>query len=127
MGEFYSIGELSREFDVTPRTMRFYEDEGLLSPTRNGRSRVYSARDRVHLRLILRGKRLGFSLSEIREMLGMYDAPNGEASQLRYFIERIKGRRAVLLKQREDIDIVLREMDALEVQCSNILAETTVG
>lgn len=127
MGEAYSIGELSREFDVTPRAMRFYEDEGLLSPTRNGRNRVYSARDRVHLRLILRGKRLGFSLSEIREMLSMYDAPNGEASQLRYFIEKIKGRRTVLLEQREDIDIVLGEMDALETQCNNILAERRAG
>lgn len=127
MGEVYSIGELSREFGVTPRTMRFYEDEGLLAPTRNGRNRVYSARDRVHLRLILRGKRLGFSLSEIREMLGMYDAPNGEASQLRYFIEKIKGRRAVLLKQREDIDIVLGEMDAVETRCNNILAERRAG
>ncbi|NIW86644.1 MAG: MerR family transcriptional regulator, partial [Gammaproteobacteria bacterium] len=74
MNTVYSIGDLAREFDVTPRTIRFYEDQGLLSPARSGQNRVYTARDRTRLKLILRGKRLGFSLSEIRDILDLYDA-----------------------------------------------------
>ncbi len=119
----FSIGELSREFSVTPRAIRFYEDAGLLTPTRNGRQRVYSPRDRVHLMLILRGKRLGFSLKEIGDMLKLYDAPNGERSQLCVFIDKIRNKRTVLLGQREDIDAVLAEMDQLEERCNEILQE----
>ena len=90
-GEF-SISELAREFEVTTRAIRFYEDEKLLTPGRNGRQRVYSARDRVRLKLILRGKRLGFSLNEVREIIDMYDLDSGEAGQLRYFLEQINHR-----------------------------------
>ena len=121
MGDTYSIGDLSREFGVTTRTIRHYEDEGLLAPAREGQNRIYSARDRVHLKLILRGKRLGFSLREIGELVELYDAPNGEASQLKQFIGKMRIRRKTLLKQREDIDRVLEELDGLERRCGEIL------
>ena len=117
-----SISELAREFQVTTRTIRFYEDEGLLSPTRQGQTRVYGPRDRVRLKLILRGKRLGFSLREVAEMLQMYEAPEGEVGQLRQFITRMRQRRAELQDQRRDIEQVLRELDALECRCEGILA-----
>ena len=93
-----SIGDLSREFDVTPRTIRFYEDRGLLTPTRRGQNRVYSGRDRIRLMLILRGKRLGFSISEIAEILDLYDAPEGEVGQLDHFVAKIRERRDALRK-----------------------------
>lgn len=123
MGESFRIGDLSREFQVTTRTIRFYEDEGMLAPRRHGRNRVYSARDRVRLKLILRGKRLGFSLSEVRGLLDLYDAPAGEAGQLHSFIEKIRERRASLLEQRAEIDTVLAEMTSLEQQCEATLAK----
>jgi DNA-binding transcriptional MerR regulator len=121
MGDTYSIGDLSREFQVTTRTIRHYEHEGLLAPAREGQNRIYSARDRVHLKLILRGKRLGFSLRKIGELVELYNAPNGEVSQLEQFIEKMRARRKTLLKQREDIDRVLEELDGLERRCSEIL------
>ena len=121
MGDLYSIGDLSREFGVTTRTIRFYEDQGLLSPTRNGQSRIYQARDRVRLKLILRGKRLGFSLKEINKLIALYDAPEGEAGQLRSFIEKIRTRRTELLAQKDDIEHVLDELDSLERRCANQL------
>ena len=94
----YSIADLAREFAVTTRTIRFYEDEGLITPARKGQRRVFSPRDRVRLKLILRGKRLGFSLGEIREIIDLYDAAPGEAGQLRHFLGKIKERRATLEK-----------------------------
>jgi DNA-binding transcriptional MerR regulator len=123
----YSIGDLSREFGVTTRTIRFYEDEGLLTPQRRGQARVYRARDRVRLRLILRGKRLGFSLAEIREILGMYESEPGEAGQLRHLIERIGERRAALRRQRADIDQTLADMAAIEARCAARLAALAPG
>ncbi len=122
MGNSYSIGDLSREFGVTTRTIRFYEDQGLLSPSRNGQNRIYQARDRVRLKLILRGKRLGFSLKEINKLIELYDAPEGEAGQLRSFIEKIRARRTELLAQKDDIEHVLDELDSLEQRCNNLLA-----
>lgn len=121
MANTFTISDLSREFGLTTRTIRHYEAEGLLSPTRDGQNRIYGTRDRVHLKLILRGKRLGFSLKEIAELFEMYDAPNGEVSQLEHFIDKMRTRREALLKQREDIDRVLEELDALESRCSEIL------
>ena len=115
--EQFSISELSREFDVTTRAIRFYEDEGLLEPRRQGRQRVYSSRDRVRLKLILRGKRLGFSLSEIGDIIDMYDSEPGEVGQLQYFIEKISVRRKTLKQQRDDIDVTLKELDSIEKQC----------
>ena len=122
MGDSYSIGDLSREFGVTTRTIRFYEDQGLLSPNRNGQNRIYLARDRVRLKLILRGKRLGFSLKEINKLIELYDAPEGEAGQLRSFIGKIRARRTELLAQKDDIKHVLDELDSLEQRCNNLLA-----
>ncbi len=121
MSDLYSIGDLSREFGVTTRTIRFYGDQGLLSPTRNGQNRIYQGRDRVRLKLILRGKRLGFSLKEINKLIALYDAPEGEAGQLRSFIEKIRARRTELLVQKDDIAQVLDELDTLEGRCTDLL------
>ena len=115
--EQFSISELSREFDVTTRAIRFYEDEGLLEPNRKGRHRVYSSRDRIRLKLILRGKRLGFSLSDIGDIIDMYDSEPGEEGQLQYFIEIISVRRKTLKQQRDDIAVTLKELDSIEKQC----------
>ncbi|MEE3287955.1 MAG: MerR family DNA-binding transcriptional regulator [Pseudomonadota bacterium] len=120
--EQFSISDLSQEFEVTTRAIRFYEDEGLLEPRRKGRRRVYTVRDRVRLKLILRGKRLGFSLSEIGDIITMYDSEPGEAGQLHYFINKISARRTVLKQQRDDIDVTLNELDAIEKQCRKTLA-----
>ncbi len=110
----YTITELSREFNVTPRAIRFYEDQGLLSPAREGRRRVYSRRDRVRLKLILRGKRLGFQLSETRALFELYDSDHGELGQMQYFLEKIHERRELLQQQRRDIEAVLSELEVAE-------------
>ena len=123
MTEIYTIGDLSREFGVTTRTIRHYEDEGLLSPTREGQNRVYRSRDRVRLKLVLRGKRLGFSLKEIKDLIELYDAPEGEAAQLRRFIGKIRARRNELAAQKQDIEAVLDELDSLERRCADLLEE----
>ena len=112
----YSISDLAQEFNLTTRAIRFYEDEGLLQPGRSGRRRVYGTRDRVRLKLILRGKRLGFSLSEVRDIIEMYDLDSGETGQLRYFLEQIQQRRKALEQQRHDIDLTLEELDHIESQ-----------
>ena len=121
MSSLYSIGDLSREFGVTTRTIRFYEDQGLLSPTRDGQNRIYEVGDRVRLKLVLRGKRLGFSLKEIKKLIELYDAPEGEGGQLRSFIEKIRARRSELLGQKDDIEHVLDELDVLELRCNSLL------
>ncbi|WP_374263539.1 MerR family DNA-binding transcriptional regulator [Zoogloea sp.] len=118
----YTIGELAREFGITPRAIRFYEDEGLLTPTRAGRNRVYAKRDRVRLRLILRGKRLGLSLAEIGELLGMYDGVRNSVPQLRRLQVVLAERRRVMEQQREDIVAVLGEIEQFELQCVELLA-----
>ncbi|NIO40142.1 MAG: MerR family transcriptional regulator, partial [Burkholderiales bacterium] len=103
----FTITDLAQEFGLTTRAIRFYEDQGLLHPNRVGRSRVYANRDRVRLKLTLRGKRLGLSLSEIRELLDMYDAAKGDRGQLERFLEVLQRRRSALEQQREDIEAVL--------------------
>jgi len=113
----YSISDLAREFALTTRAIRFYEDEGLLAPRRSGRSRVYGERERVRIKLILRGKRLGLSLSEIRELLDLYEATRSELPQLVKFLQVLSERRAMLKQQQEDIAIVLAEIESLERQC----------
>lgn len=123
MAEIYGISDLAREFDVTTRTVRFYEDKGLLAPMRKGQRRIYSPRDRVRLKLIMRGKRLGFALDEIREMIDLYDTDPTEAAQLRLFVDKIRERKAILEQQRSDIATILGEMDALEEQCTRLLKE----
>ncbi|MFB3046895.1 MAG: MerR family DNA-binding transcriptional regulator [Acidiferrobacterales bacterium] len=119
----YSIGELAQEFEVTTRAIRFYEDQGLLSPARNGQARVYSVRDRVRLKLVLRGKRLGFSLGEIGGMLDLYDADPSEVGQLQYFVSKLDERRAQLNQQQQDIQVTLKELDEIEAQCKALLVK----
>ncbi|MBY5970495.1 MerR family transcriptional regulator [Halomonas denitrificans] len=111
----YTIGELAKMFEVTPRTIRFYEQEGLLAPRREGQKRIYREKDRVRLKLTLRGKRLGFSLAEIREVVMMYDAmPDGNARQLKRLLEIIAEKRAELDRQLEDIRLMRLEMDDVD-------------
>lgn len=123
----YSISDLAKEFALTTRTIRFYEDEGLLAPKRAGTRRLYTERERVRIKLILRGKRLGLSLSEIRELLDLYGAAKGERAQLLKFLQVLAARRAMLNQQREDITIVLAEIDALERQCKRRLRPAASG
>ena len=123
MTDTYTIADLAREFDITTRTIRFYEDQGLIAPERRGQARVYHLRDRVRLKLILRGKRLGFSLKEIAEIIDLYDADQSEVRQLEHFLGKIAERRAVLAQQREDIEVILAELDAVETTCRRRLAE----
>jgi DNA-binding transcriptional MerR regulator len=122
-GETYGITDLAREFDVTTRTIRFYEDQGLLSPRRRGQRRVYAPRDRTRLKLILRGKRLGFSLSEVGEIIALYDTEPGEAGQLEFFLDKIAERRAMLEQQREDIVVTLEELGVVEQRCRDRLGQ----
>ena len=120
--ETYGISDLAREFDVTPRAIRFYEDQDLLAPQRAGQRRIYSKRDYVRLKLILRGKRLGLSLSEVREMLDLYDGAGDERAQLELFLDSLVARREQLQRQRADIDEMLGEIAVFEAQCRKILA-----
>lgn len=121
MSATYSISDLSREFAVTTRTIRHYEDQGLLSPKRAGVNRIFSTRDRVRLKLALRGKRLGFSLAEIRELFELYDVSRDEQRQLEQFLQRLERRRSLLEQQREDIEVMLTEIDFFARQCRHIL------
>lgn len=118
----WSIGELASEFDTTLRTIRFYEDQGLLTPERAGTARVFHDRDRVRLQLILRGKRLGFTLTEIAHILGLYDETPGERGQLEFLLADIAQRREVLLDKRRDLDETLSELAELEARCRADLA-----
>ena len=108
----YSIRQLCREFDVTPRALRFYEDKGLLAPERRGVTRVYAVRDRARLQLILRGKRVGFSLAEIAEMLALYDREDGGATQMAASLGRFRDRVAELRRQRDDLDKAIAELES---------------
>ena len=113
----WSISELAEEFDTTLRTIRFYEDRGLLAPERQGTTRIFHARDRVRLQLILRGKRLGFTLDEIGHVINMYDENPGERGQLAFLIADIGRRRETLFAKRRDLDEALAELDDLEERC----------
>jgi DNA-binding transcriptional MerR regulator len=110
----YSIGDLAREFDVTPRAIRFYEDQGLLAPRRDGQRRIYAPRDRTRLKLTLRGKRLGLTLSEIRELIEMYEPGRDERPQLARFLAVLENHKASLEQQRADIEAQLSEIEAFE-------------
>ena len=112
----YSITELSKEFDITPRSIRHYEQEELISPQRIGSQRIYTKGDRVRLQLILRGKRIGFSLAEIREIIQMYDSPSGERKQTQLLLSKIEERRDALSQQQKDIKTMLAELDQLETR-----------
>ncbi|HEX8957351.1 MAG TPA: MerR family DNA-binding transcriptional regulator [Burkholderiaceae bacterium] len=120
----YTITELAREFDITPRAIRFYEDQGLISPKREGaggRTRVYSARERTRLKLTLRGKRLGLTLSEIKDLVDMYESPKDTSAQLKRFQAVLAQHRETLERQREDIEITLEEIAAHEAECRRLL------
>ena len=110
----YSISELAKEFGITPRSIRHYEDESLINPERCGSKRIYSRSERIRLQLILRGKRIGFSLSEIREIITLYDAPSGEKKQTLLLLEKIEERRLALTHQQQDIKTMLQELNQLE-------------
>ncbi|TAM98797.1 MAG: MerR family DNA-binding transcriptional regulator [Rhizobiaceae bacterium] len=126
MREYYSITELTREFEISTRTLRFYEDEGLIKPVRRGRTRLFRSSDRQLVRQILRGKRLGFSIAEIREIILMYKEPPGEAGQLRLMIKRIEEKRENLRQKRRDLEETLAELDRAEDACVERLAELGV-
>jgi DNA-binding transcriptional MerR regulator len=119
----YTISELAREFNVTPRAIRYYEDQGLLSPQRSGQNRIYSKRDRTRLKLTLRGRRLGLSLAEIRELIDMYDVGRDQQGQLTKFLSVLARQRATLERQREDIEAVLAEIDLLEARAHELLGK----
>ncbi|SEI51564.1 MerR family DNA-binding transcriptional regulator [Pseudomonas sp. NFR16] len=120
----YSISDLARELDITTRTIRFYEEQGMLSPERRGLERIYSARDKVTLKLILRGKRIGFSLAECRDLIGLYDPSGGNQKQLNTMLEKIVERRAQLDQQLLDIQQMQLELDTAEERCRAALEKT---
>ncbi len=124
MQETYSISELGKEFGITTRAIRFYEDKNLLSPTRQGSRRVYSRADRTRLKLLLRGKRLGWPLEEIKSVLDMYDTEEqGELKQLQYTYQKIEQRREQLEQQKKDIDSALADLDQIEQRCISHMAK----
>ena len=125
--EFFTITDLTKEFDVSTRTIRFYEDEGLIKPVRKGRTRLFRQSDRRLLATILRGKRLGFTIAEIRGMLEMYKQPPGEEGQLNMLIAKIQEKRDELDQKRRDIEETLSELDHAEDQAIQRLAELGVG
>ena len=122
-GRRFSISERAREFDITTRSIRFYEDQGLLNPAREGQTRIYSKQDRVRLKLTLRGKRLGFSLAEIRELFDLYDADKSSRTQLQTMLGLVEEKRETLQQQMEDIRMVLLELDAAEQRCQQALSQ----
>jgi DNA-binding transcriptional MerR regulator len=117
----YSISDLSKEFDITTRSIRFYEDQGLIHPSRKGQTRIYNQRDKVRLKLILRGKRLGFSLAETGRLFELYDVDKTSATQLNSIMTLISDKKNDLKQQLEDINAVLIELNDLENNCKNIL------
>jgi DNA-binding transcriptional MerR regulator len=122
-----SIAQIAEEYGVTHRTVRFYEDRGLINPERRGTRRIYHPRDRVRLGLILRGKRLGFTLEEITRIVDMYDEQPGEAGQLSYLLSQIEDRRADLEQRRQDVLAAIDELDELERRCRDDLQRLTPG
>ena len=119
----WTISELARAFDVAPRTIRFYEDQGIVSPAREGRNRIFGPRDRTRLKLALRGKRLGLQLSEILTLIDMYDGPGDTEVQLRQYLAVLAQHRATLEQQRRDIEDTLQEIAVQERQCHDLLAQ----
>jgi len=119
----YTIGELAEEFGITSRALRLYEEERLLDPQREGTRRIYSERNRVRLRLILRGKRLGWSLSEIRESFDLYDSSLGEEAQLEWMLDKLAQRRDSLLAQKKDIDNALQDLERIAADAEQALQD----
>jgi len=118
----YTISDLASEFEITTRTIRFYEEKGYLSPKRNGTRRIYNSADRTRLRLILRGKRLGLSLEETADLIKMYGSQRGNRQQLKKFIIRIEEKRGELEQKRSDLDVMLNDLQAVEEKCHLALA-----
>jgi DNA-binding transcriptional MerR regulator len=127
MREFYTTTELTREFGISTRTIRFYEDEGLIQPVRRGRTRLFRPSDRHLIKQIMRGRRLGFSIAEIRQIIQMYKEPPGEVGQLKLMIDRIAAKRDELRQKRRDLEEILAELDQAEESCVERLAELGVG
>ena len=125
--EKYSIGELAKHFDITPRSIRFYEEHQLLMPERKGQRRIYYLKDKVRLKLILRGKRLGFSLAEISNLFKLYDTNPNSQAQLETMLELTKTKRAVLAQQLNDIQTLMNELNDVEARCEEELNEIKRG
>ena len=121
--QFYSIGEMCDAFDVTPRALRFYEDEKLISPERRGTARLYTDRDRGRLTWILRGKRVGFSLADIRELLDLYDVGDHQRTQMARTLDRCRERISALQRQKQDIDATIEELDSFCADLNNRLQQ----
>ncbi|MEH6686709.1 MAG: MerR family DNA-binding transcriptional regulator [Halopseudomonas sabulinigri] len=124
MTQTYSISDLARELDITTRAIRFYEEQDMLCPERRGLERVYCAKDKVTLKLILRGKRIGFSLAECKELIELYDPSHGNQKQLETFMQKIAERRTQLAQQLLDIEQMQIELDTAEERCRTALAQT---
>ncbi|MGD9481487.1 UNVERIFIED_ORG: MerR family DNA-binding transcriptional regulator [Roseateles sp. XES5] len=127
MDKFYTITELTREFGVSTRTLRFYEDEGLINPERRGRTRLFRPADRRLIQEILRGRRIGFTIAEIREIIKVYKDPPGEVGQLEMLMTKVSEKRDELRQKRRDIEETLAELDNVEEACLTRLAEIGVG
>ena len=123
----WTISELSKEFDLTPRTIRFYEDHGILSPARVGRQRVYASRDRTRLKLALRGKRLGLQLSEICKLIDMYEGPHDTEPQLTHYLTVLRAQRSSLEQQRRDLEEILAEIVQQQALCEGLLKDKIKG
>ena len=123
----YTISELAREFGVTSRALRLYEESDLLAPKREGTRRIYADRDRVRLRLVLRGKRLGWSLAEIRESFNLYDSSMGEVAQLNYLLDKLDARREILQTQKQDIEFALQDLDRIADNAQTALSNLQPG
>lgn len=119
----WSIGDLAEEFRVTPRSIRFYEDQGLLAPRREGLSRIYNHRDRARLKLICRGKRLGFSLAEIRDFLDLYEVDDRQIEQMKFLLQRARDRRRSLERQLDDVRQALLELAEIDRQIADHLRD----
>lgn len=117
----WTISDLSKEFDITPRTIRFYEDHGILNPAREGNKRIYVSRDRTRLKLALRGKRMGFTLAAIRELVDMYEGPRDTVPQLKHYLSVLQEQRANLEQQRMDLEETLTEIVQQQKQCEALL------
>ena len=120
-GPTFAISDLAREFEITPRTIRFWEDQGILAPQREGSKRIFTRRDRARLKMALRGKRLGLSLAEIKDLIGMYSSTEDETPQLLECLRVMEKRRLALEQQREDIEAMLAEISQFETQCQQEL------
>ncbi|OAP34403.1 MerR family transcriptional regulator [Sinorhizobium glycinis] len=127
VNKYYSITELTREFGISTRTLRFYEDEGLIHPERRGRTRLFRPADRHLIKEILRGRRIGFTIAEIREIIQVYKDPPGEMGQLQLLMKRVEEKREDLRQKRKDIEDTLAELDNVEEACLTRLAEIGVG